>query len=151
MSPAGAVAAMHPVPDEPKSVLPPCSVLTTSQRTIKRSKKLPRQCKPISSQSKNKNAIGVRACDGVCSVLECAPSYQHCTCGQASARHVNGACNTPRTPKQHKNMTNKMGVASPTQGKRRQEKHANDIEGYAWIEEGSSKSKQLGRTALLLQ
>ena len=38
--------------------------------------------------------------------------------------------------KQHDNVTNKMNLASPTQGKRQQEKRANDIEGYAWIEEG---------------
>ena len=142
---------MHPVPDEPKSVLPPCSMLTTGQRTIKRSKKVPTQCKPIRSQSKSKNAIDVCACDGVCSVLGCAHSYQLCTCGQASARHVNGARHTPTMPKQHDDVTNKMDVASPTQRKRRQEKRANDIEGYTWIEEGSSKSKQPGRTALLLQ
>ena len=145
------MAAIHPVPDEPKSVLLPCSMLTTSRRTIKRPKKISRQCKPISRQSKSQNAIDVCACDGVCSVLECAHSYRHCTCGQASARHVNGARHTPTMPKQHDNMTNKMDVASPTQGKRRQEKHANDIEGYTWIEEGSSKSKQLDRTTLLLQ
>ena len=126
-------------------------MLTTSQRTINQSKKLPRQCKPISSQSKSKNAIDVRACDGFCSVLVYAHSYQLYTCGQASARHVNGARHTPTMPKQHDDVTNKMDVASPTQGKRRQEKRANDIEGYTWIEEGSSKSKQLGRTALLLQ
>ena len=142
---------MHPVPDEPKTVLPPCSMLTTSQRTIKRSKKVPTQCKPIRSQSKSKNAIDVCACDGVCSVLGCAHSYQLCTCEQASARHVNGARHTPTMPKQHDDVTNKMDVASPTQGKRRQEKRANDIEGYTWIEEGSGKSKQLGRTTLLLQ
>ena len=50
-----------------------------------------------------------------------------------------------------KDVTNKMDVASPTQGKRQQEKRANDIEGYTWIEEGPGKSKQLGKTALLLQ
>ena len=142
---------MHPVPDEPRSVLPSCSMLTTSQRTIKRSKKLPTQCKLTRSQSKSQNAIDVCACDGVCSVLGCAHSYQLSTCGQASARHVNGARHTPTMPKQHDGVTNKMDVASPTQGKRRQEKRANDIRGYTWIEEGSSKSKPLGRTALLLQ
>ena len=71
----------------------------------------------IYQQLKQKqNAIGVRVCDGVCSVLKCAHSYQHCTCGQASACHVNGTCNTPTMPKQHNDVTNKMGVASPTQG-----------------------------------
>ena len=108
---------MHPVPDEPKSVLPPCSMLTTSQRTIKQSKKLPTQCKPISSQSKSTNAIDVCACDGVCSVLGYVHSNQLYTCGQASARHVNGARHTPTMPKQHDDVTNKMDVASPTQGK----------------------------------
>ena len=118
ISPAEAVAAMHPVPDEPRSVLPSCSMLTPSQRTIKRSKKLPTQCKLIRSQSKSQNAIDVCACDGVCSVLGCAHSYQLSTCGQASARHVNGARHTPTMPKQHDGVTNKMDVASPNQGKR---------------------------------
>ena len=142
---------MHPVPDEPRSVLPPCSMLTTSQRTIKRSKKLSTQCKLIRSQSKSQNAIEVRACDGLCSILVYVHSYQLYTCGQASACHVNGVHHTPTMPKQHDNVTNRMDVASPTQGKRQQEKRANDIEGYTWIEEGPGKSKQLGKTALLLQ
>ena len=52
----------------------------------------------------------------------CAHSYQLYTCGQASVRHVNGARHTPTMPKQHDDVTNKMDVASPTQGKRRQGK-----------------------------
>ena len=62
ISPVESVAAMHPVPDEPKSVLPPCSMLTTSQRIIKRSRSYQGNANLLAVNAKAKTqSMGVHA------------------------------------------------------------------------------------------
>ena len=64
----------------------------------------------------------------------CVHSNKHCTCGQASACHVNGARDAPVVPKQYNDMTNKMNNAllAWEEQKRRQEKCAKDVEEVCW-------------------
>ena len=89
--PAEVVVARHPLPDEDKSVLLPWSMLTSSQRMLEQSKKYRSNASQTVAKSKiKKQLVCVRTM--VCVVFAlCTCSNNCCTCGQASARHINGA------------------------------------------------------------